>query len=107
MRAKERPHHAGGVDAVRGAADSPFGERAAAGPGVASGFDRVENDCGVVRTVRVFAADDIDRNPRIDWSRSAAVSSRPFRGPGGDGGKWSRHYPRHSSPVRNLTIVGA
>src|SRR6267143_399811 len=102
MLTKERPHQTGSIDAVRGATDEPFGERRAAGPGMASSVDGVKDDVCVVSAVRVCPTSDISRYHRIDWVHSAPVSSCPIRRPYRHARKGSRGYPRGATIVRHL-----
>src|SRR5207245_6496539 len=99
MRAKERPHRARGIDAAAVRSDKPLRKRPAAGPGMSAALNCVEHYVRVFRTMRVFAARDIRRHYGLDRLGSAAVSSRPVRGPDRDLRKGMRGDPRLAAVV--------
>src|SRR5881409_1895390 len=104
MRTKERPHLARRIDAAAVRSDKPFRKRSAAGPGMSTAPHDVEHDGRVVSTMGVFAARDIRRHYRLDRLRSAAVSSRPVRGPDRNGRKGMRGDPRLTAVVKGEAI---
>src|SRR5512144_3033394 len=63
--AKERPHHARGVDAPARGPEEPLRHPAPAGPGMAAAPDGVEYHRRVAGTARVCQARDIRSDPRV------------------------------------------
>src|SRR6266542_2171819 len=104
MRTKERPHLTGGIDAAAVRSDKPLRKRSTAGPGMSASMHDVEHDGRVVGAMHVFAARDIRRHYRLDWLPSAAVSSRPVRGPNRNRRKGMRGDPRLTAVVKGEAI---